>query len=741
MTAPTPAAQEARDTAHVGALLDLWDASGASLPDHREAWAHLLGEARREEERRQAEPNGGRIPPWERPKRDRDKPKRFIVGRFIAAPPPADDPTADSTQIERYEEYDPESGETWACDFAGDAGVGEWAPHCANWRRCGRPVILLQSGHGFNLMLLDLTPSVTAMGYRVRIVPSRSGVCTVTIQKGHSSWPFWSIERCTGQDDWRRHVDGAFTAAGISYAALAARQSRDRERGYQTLPGSPTTATATLRTSAPPSRAGRARGAAPGMVGEHRRRVRTGTGGGDPDHRPGMVDAGITGSTPERTPGVPTDGSGAELCAVSAWLSEVQDLLLARFGVSLRATIASAALGAAARRLPHDWRLWRPPALLDSVCRAGGAYRGGWVYARRYRANTHKPLIAVDVRRLYAWALTQPLPLAAGLALGEDAAEIAAGESGEREGIWLCTITNTLAGELTTTLPVSLAVWSPPRGDWPGGFQKTLWRGKTCLALLHSGEIPGLRALGYGVAPGVGYWFTETFDLRSYVAEFQKIIDQYGAKSWQSGITKQLGNCLSGKWGAGQQVIDVCYSETVPSSTEAENARGEFWYPMIDQHGVEVDGCWERRKRWVAPSQQPHLAAAVTAHGRGKTYTAAAMLRASGGEVYYVDTDGILTTADPVAAGLDLSGDTQIGAWRMGGWDERAEVAGPRMYQADGDVIFAGSNAPEPARRAAIALLVEGRSAQLDVRVVRRPWSTGAGGDTSRSFKPGILGG
>lgn len=327
---------------------------------------------------------------------------------------------------------------------------------------------------------------------------------------------------------------------------------------------------------------------------------------------------------------------------------EYQRLLLREFGTGLTLTAGMAAVRAASRFLPESAWLWRPPPGLVALCRAGGGYRGGYVYARPYRG----PGIKLDINRLYTWAISQALPLRT--ALGPCVAD-----GVERAGVYLCTVRG------PGSLPAYLGVW---RG-WGAGFKRALWSGDACLAVLPEAEFAGLRALGYGVQPGWGYVFTATFSLADFAGKCARLAAEYGRESPVGQVAKKLPNALYGKLGEGPDRAEVIYQTEPP---------GDDYWPFITDEGEEVAGLWVRTRRAFRGHQHVDVAATITAEGRSTLYRGLAEIIRTGGHVLAVDTDGALVR-HPNPEALDLSA-SEIGKWRLVSSDPDMVVAGPKLY-------------------------------------------------------------
>lgn len=357
----------------------------------------------------------------------------------------------------------------------------------------------------------------------------------------------------------------------------------------------------------------------------------------------------LAGPTATRTPG---------LWPLWYGLTKFQSTLMERFNVPLCITLGMSSVRAAAIHVHSDAWLWRPPPGLVALCRVGGGYRGGYVYARPYRGPAHK----IDVSKLYTWALAQPLPLR--VAVGE-----CDHEGAERPGVYVCHVSG------PGHLPVLLSVWRGP----DRGFVRQNWNGDRCLTVLPSSEFFGLRALGYDVKPHWGYVFTATFTLARYVAQLERLCSDYPRGTAQHAIGKKLANSLSGKMGENPDRTEVVYAEDAPA---------DDWHPFVTDEGEEVPGLWSRRATRHRAHQQVGVAAEITAMGRSRLYAALAQVRNAGHDVLAADTDGALVTGYPPRL---LGGDTTIpGAWREVGWEPDVIIARPKLYAFGKQAAAAG---------------------------------------------------
>src|SRR5258708_1280860 len=204
-------------------------------------------------------------------------------------------------------------------------------------------------------------------------------------------------------------------------------------------------------------------------------------------HRWTLTDVGIMTGIPDigdSTTSLTLAGAGSSksepLGQLYAAVDALQSFLATRFHASLSSTLPSASLRASRHFLPSDGWLWPPSRLLDVMCRQGGAYRGGVMWAKLHVGEAW----AIDLNRAYTWALTQPLPIRWGIGTPYE-------HGTEREGIYLCE----LRGH--PTYPVYCSLWRGPKA----GFRNGYFRGGKALVVSPSGELPGPPSLGLSVRP------------------------------------------------------------------------------------------------------------------------------------------------------------------------------------------------------------------------------------------------
>lgn len=339
-------------------------------------------------------------------------------------------------------------------------------------------------------------------------------------------------------------------------------------------------------------------------------------------------------------------------------LGAFQRQLLGLFGVSLRMTIGSAALRAAQQHVPAKAWLWRPPPLLVAMLRAGHGMRGGYTYAERHDG----PAYRVDINKAYTGALGGSLPSRVALVRRPPA-------GGSTDGVYLCRVTGPGA------LPAYLAPWDAKARD----FVLTYWNGRSCLAVLTTAELPGLRALGFAVEELGGFAFVRTWTLAPFVKLIAAICEQHGRGSAHERTAKLIGNAVYGKLAERPERAEVIYAEKRPTAE---------WHPMLSDRGDDVPDCWTRTVIQHRPGQHVDVAAAVTGRVRSQLHEAAAIVLALGGRIYHADTDGFLSSIDP-SDYLDTA-NTRPGAWRVEREPQRAIVWGRKGYAFGDDVRAAG---------------------------------------------------
>lgn len=373
------------------------------------------------------------------------------------------------------------------------------------------------------------------------------------------------------------------------------------------------------------------------------------------------------------------------------WLQWYQQTIGAIFGTTARLTIGGTAIAAAARHVPADAWLWRPSPGMVSLCRAGGAFRGGYVYYPPFRGGAHK----LDLRRAYTWALGQPLPCrtAVGRCRIGDV---------ERPGIYLCTVYG------PGSYPVSLARWRGSRE----GFVRGNWSGDSCVAVIPSAEFTGLRALGYAIQPDWGYVFTRSFTLGTFVALLEHVLIDHGAESALGTICKRIGNAVYGKLAERPERLEIAAATERPARD---------WQTFCDAAGDEVGDLWCRWVESYRAHQHVDLAAVVTARVRGRVYEGMASLLANGIRTIAADTDGLLIDRRP--AGVQPKGTAGLGEWGYEGYDAAATIAGPRFFAFRGRAYTAGTSRQSPD---VVAVAYDRGVVAVEGKVMAPAWSAGA---------------
>lgn len=339
-------------------------------------------------------------------------------------------------------------------------------------------------------------------------------------------------------------------------------------------------------------------------------------------------------------------------------LANLARILAATYGVTLRPTLAGAAMSAFTRHMPEDLWVWRPPSLMVSMCRVGLGYRGGYVAATAHQAPAHK----WDVNRMYSWALTQWLPArwAFGKALAGRRLE---------PGLYMCTVSG------RGKMPAYLGVFSPGSNQWA----KRYCREGRHVAILATPEIRALRRLGYEVAPEWGYIFGATFNMAQYVGKLEEQFARYGRSSAEARLARDMGNLAYGRLAQSPGHDRAIYALRRPSPA---------WAPMLDNLGREIPYLWQIRAISYAACQHVEIAAVICAHARGSLYKGLAAVMRAGAQVVYVDTDCIVTNR--LARPPGPVSDTTIGAWRYLGADEHCVIVGRKQYVFGGEARFVG---------------------------------------------------
>jgi hypothetical protein len=357
-----------------------------------------------------------------------------------------------------------------------------------------------------------------------------------------------------------------------------------------------------------------------------------------------------------------TGGRPSERAVLDLWrtLDRLQGFTLDRFGVGARMTVGSMAVKVLSANLPAEPVWFRPNPLLVAMCRQGGAYRGGLVYAQKYTG----PAWRVDVNKLYTWALGQGLPTRSALGRCQQGGV-------ERDGIYLTRV------EGVSDMPVPLGAWP----NEPARFRKQSRRGWTCLACLPYAEVAGLRALGYNVVPLFGWVFTEHVDTASFVAKLAQAQSSTERGTPEHALAKRLANAVYGKLGESPERTDVIYAAEAPDPS---------WWPFVTTSLKILPGLWVRRTVRHRPYHHVDAAAVITARGRARMYAAIAGWQCRGGGIVHVDTDGMLLTSDPDGV-IPLS-ETEPGAFRCDAWGLPCTVVGPKWYSLGSVTVTAGAS-------------------------------------------------
>lgn len=381
---------------------------------------------------------------------------------------------------------------------------------------------------------------------------------------------------------------------------------------------------------------------------------------------------------------------GSNLFRLWGAVASFQRLTLDLFGVQLSPTIGRAALRAASRHVPDDAWKWRPEPMMVALCRAGGAYRGGYAFAQRYVGPAYK----MDANKAYTWALGEALPLrsAFGKCVLNDV---------ERPGIYMCRVRG----------PGKLPIYIAPFVGEPRGFEFAYWNGDECLAVVPSSEFPGLRALGYQVIPGHGLVFTSTFTLSGYVDAIAEIVNNHERGTPAVAVAKRFGVSVYGKFAEKPERIQVAYRAERP---------GKDWHPFLTIHGDEVPNLWVNKVISHRSHQQIDLAAVITARVRSLLYQAMATVIGAGGAVVHADTDGFLSSVDPL--GLFETDGRRIGSWRLVEQAEHTVVVGRKAYSFGPEVRYAGVSG---ATVELVEIVARGDQVTVHGQQLAPPWETG----------------
>ena len=380
---------------------------------------------------------------------------------------------------------------------------------------------------------------------------------------------------------------------------------------------------------------------------------------------------GMTGSTPARaldemaTPPANPRVERSPIERLTAWVTKLQEISLATFGVYLRPTVPGTAVRAAGFELPDGELIPRTPPWVVAMCRLGLGYRGGYVYGRPYRG----PAWSVDARRLYARALCEPLGVRWAIGRCER-------DGGEAPGIFMCTVSG------TPLHPVALGVW---RGE-ELGFEAETWDGGECIAVIPSSEFAGLRAMGLTVTPGWGWVATHTVSFAPLVDKLQRVLVEHGTDSPAGRWAKLLGNSLYGRLAMNPDREIVVWSKTRPEKAS---------FPLVTMQGEEVPDMWSVRELRYSPSQCVGAAAMVTGWARGYLYTEMARRIESGAKIVHAHTDGFIAVGDVPTDLPEVT--SEIGAWRLVSVDDDAIVARAAGYTIGGQTKWSG--APNMGRR------------------------------------------
>jgi hypothetical protein len=405
----------------------------------------------------------------------------------------------------------------------------------------------------------------------------------------------------------------------------------------------------------------------------------------------------VTGDeeTPDMGPDGPwyrnRDHSLPHLASCLSRLVQLGTIAHEYWGVSLRPTLGGTALAAARSTLPKGFVKWRPSPLSVALCRAGGGYRGGYVFGERYRG----PLYKIDLTQAYAWSLSEPLPLASALA-PYDAAKMGGA------GLWVARVRG--GGNYRAYL----STWDYREGR----FRLGTFAGGHAVAVVSSAEIDGLRALGFDVAPGWGFRWTQTFTLAPFVASLSTVRGLYGRASGPGRWAKRIGNALAGKFGSSPLMTELCYSQTAP--------RGG-WTIFTDVRGEEVPDLWTRQQLAWQPYQQVDIAATVTARVRGRVYEAVRWFADNGGRVVACDTDMVAGTINP--APLLTAGPAGPGDWRLIAHDTDGVIVGARAEAIGARARLPGARG---VTREMVELVHAGQWVSVGGRTTHLPWTDAA---------------
>lgn len=359
-------------------------------------------------------------------------------------------------------------------------------------------------------------------------------------------------------------------------------------------------------------------------------------------------------------------------------------------GVGIRPTIAAVSLRAARRYLREDARWFRPNLGLESICRHGGAYRGGYTYSEPYQGEAWR----IDVNKMYTSLLRSPLPSHCNFGH--------AGQKGkEHPGFFLCRI------EGQGHFPPYITSFHIDDSR----FHKQHLNPVSAWAFLPSCEFAGLRHIGYDVTAGLGWRIDDWVSFKGYADHLLSLQTRYERGSPQSLLAKMLGNSLTGKLGQSPERLEVCYSIGEP---------GAGWLPYVTVEREIVDHLWFRQKLDFKGGQHVDAAAWLTASGRGMVYRQLARIKALGWRAMHVDTDGVIINGDPRGI-LQLSPDVP-GMWRYEGFDPECIVAKGKWYSFNGENHAAGV---ANVTREQIEAVHQGRHIVMGRKVLRLPYTNG----------------
>jgi hypothetical protein len=362
---------------------------------------------------------------------------------------------------------------------------------------------------------------------------------------------------------------------------------------------------------------------------------------------------------PDSAPGPGASALEAHLRALAQAVDRLNDVSLSTFGVYLRPTTSGTAVRAAGFDLPVGVNIPRPPAMLVGMCRIGRAYRGGYVYGERYRGQAYK----ADVRRLYARALSEPLPTLWAMGHGIR-------DGADNTGVFMCTVSG------SALHPITLPMWSGP----DDGFVVRPYTGQTAIAVLPSTEYRGLRAMGLEVTPGWGWVGTHPMSLAPFIRRLQALITAHGSSSEVGRLAKLLANTLYGRLAVNPKRDDMVYAVKQPA--------GSSW-PVVTTGGEIVDNLWAVETERYSPAQQVGAAALVTGWARSHLYVELARRIREGRRIVHVHTDGYVATG-PAPDDLPWHTDT-IGDWHLEAVDHDAIIARAAGYAIGAETRWSGT--------------------------------------------------